>query len=141
FLRNTPNNVAMEGSDLPYFSLPQRLANTALTALSYIYAILLPLMFACAIIWQMLATVQIFKRKSKLDPIFYILMLGVLLCILLRAFMIAFMFVASFNKNIVHIMYLSSIHPLAIIYSVLGSGMLVYNFLHRKARKKGETIG
>ncbi|MEG0338813.1 MAG: hypothetical protein RR573_02745 [Oscillospiraceae bacterium] len=141
FLRNTPNNVAMENTDLPYFSPSQRLANTALTALSYIYAILLPLMFVCAIIWQILATVQIFKRKSKLDPIFYILMLGVLLCILLRAFMIAFMFVASFNKNIVHIMYLSSIHPLAIIYSVLGSGMLVYNFIHRKARKKGETIG
>lgn len=129
FLHEKALTVTNENSTEPYFNVRQALCFAVLDAVRLGYAILLPAGLLAALCWQVLAGVQFFRRLARRqrqpqDSLFWILMLGLLLCVLLRAFMMAFVTVSSFNIG-TFVMYLASIHPLLLLYAFLGVWKLV----------------
>ncbi|MEG2206442.1 MAG: hypothetical protein RRY03_07175, partial [Oscillospiraceae bacterium] len=85
--------------------------------------------------WLYAAARSFAKREKCENPLLFIIMLGVLLAIMLRSFMISFMFVSSFNDNLSRVMYLSSIHPMLILFAFVGTLLFVKHFKN----KKGDT--
>lgn len=123
FLGNEVNWQAQANTALPYYSPARQIAFKLLELVRWGYALLLPLGFAAAVFFQLSETRRAFARGAKAETtLVWLIMLGLGLSILLRCFMIAFMFVASFN-NVVHIMYLCPAHVLALLYTVLGLWM------------------
>ena len=77
-------------------------------------------MFLTSLLWQikkLLADIQ--EKKFDSESMLNVIMLGLLGMALLRCAMIAFVEVASFNIG-TYIMYLSTVHPLIILYSFIG---------------------
>ncbi len=124
FLKNETNWQAQAGTVLPYYNPAQRLAYHLLDAVRWLYAFLLPVGFVLALVWQAAFARRVFAKNAPALPrMVWLIQLGLLLSILLRCCMIAFLFVASFN-NVPHVMYLAAAHPLALLYAVLGISML-----------------
>lgn len=122
FLRNGCNWQAQAGSDLPYYSPVRQIAYKLLTAVQWLYALALPVAFAAALFCQCRAAAWVFRLREKrpcAGLLVWVLLLGLLLCMILRCAIIAFMFTASFN-NVPHIMYLAAVHPIALLYTLLG---------------------
>ncbi len=118
-----------ENSELPYYSLWQRACFFILEAIAWVYRIAIPVMLLCATAWQALAARATFKRKDEKENgdekrLVWLLMLGLLFLFLLRAAMIAFTSVSSFQIGI-YVMYLATVHPIMILYACLGTGFLV----------------
>ena len=124
-LNETPLTVAKAGTNEPYFSLPQRLTNAFLSALCVLYALFTPVLFALALFWLALALWDVLKRKRREEPMVIFVQLGLLLAVILRALMVAFVFVSSFNDSVSRVMYLSSVHPLALLFAFLGTWLLL----------------
>jgi hypothetical protein len=143
FLHDRAQTVTVENSDAPYFSPFDKLCYKILDIIRYIYMTALPLALVAALVWQVLAGVQLAKRlkqKKKDTPaaMLWWVQLGLLGCFVLRAFMVAFVSVSSFGIG-TYIMYLASIHPLMLLYGFLGVvGLLRFVQSRRAAGKGGE---
>jgi hypothetical protein len=120
---------AIEYTDKPYYTPIQKVFFAILQTIRYTYAILLPLGIVLALIGLFATLLQFAKkRKAKSNPmdvLFWWLSIGLLLCAMLRAFMIAFVDISSFNIGN-YVMYLATIHPLLIVFAFTGCVML-YN--------------
>ncbi len=126
-----------ENSDLPYYSLWQRVAFFILEAIARIYTLTIPVLISAALIWQVVSAPAIFKKDAsirkedaEMKRLSWVLMLGLLFLILLRAAMIAFTSVSSFQIGI-YVMYLATVHPLIILYACLGSAFF-WKYLQKK---------
>ena len=126
YLGQQVNSAAQAGSDLPYYSPLQKLVYAGMEAIRLIYEIGVPILFVAAVLLQAkqgFALLQLRKQKA-IQPgqaLLWVLLLGLLGMALLRCFMIAFVEVASFNIG-TSTMYLSTVHPLLLLYS--GAGIL-----------------
>ncbi len=126
YLGQQVNSAAQAGSDLPYYSPLQKLVYTGMEVIRLVYAVGLPVLFVAAVVLQARRGIQLLQlRKQKaIQPgqaLLWVLLLGLLGMALLRCFMIAFVEVASFNIG-TSTMYLSTVHPLLLLYS--GAGIL-----------------
>ena len=127
----------VENTSEPYFSSLQKLFFAVLQGVRYLYAILLPLGLAGAVA-GLAAQLFVFIKNRKAKPaaaadiLFWWLALGLILCALLRAFMIAFVTVSSFNIG-TYVMYLATVHPLLILFAFTGCVML-YRLMHSRER-------
>lgn len=126
YLGQQVNSAAQAGSDLPYYSPLQKLVFTGMEAIRCVYAAGLPVLFVAAVVLQVRQGLHLLRlRKEKaIQPgqaLLWVLLLGLLGMALLRCFMIAFVEVASFNIG-TSTMYLSTVHPLLLLYS--GAGIL-----------------
>lgn len=122
FLGSGCNWQAQAGTDRPYYSPVRQIAYKLLTAVQWAYAVLLPLAFAAALFCQCRAAAWVFRLREKRpggELLVWVLLLGLLLCMVLRCAIIAFMFTASFN-SVQHVMYLAAVHPIALLYALLG---------------------
>lgn len=137
FLRETAIVSAVPNTDEPYL-LPQQI--TCLRMLEIIrgvYALLLPLGCIAALFLQVVFTRCLVKKwrtrqKAGEETMLWFIQLGLLFCILLRCFMIAFVTVSSFTIG-TFIMYLASVHPLMLLYAFTGVLQLVRMRRRRKA--------
>lgn len=126
YLGQQVNSAARAGSDLPYYSPLQKLVFAGMEAIRLVYAVGLPVLFAAAVVLQIRQGFRLLQlRKQKaIQPgqaLLWVLLLGLVAMALLRCFMIAFVEVASFNIG-TSTMYLSTVHPLLLLYS--GAGIL-----------------
>ena len=126
YLGQQVNSAARAGSDLPYYSPLQKLVFAGMEAIRLVYAVGLPVLFAAAVVLQIRQGFRLLQlRKQKaIQPgqaLLWVLLLGLMAMALLRCFMIAFVEVASFNIG-TSTMYLSTVHPLLLLYS--GAGIL-----------------
>lgn len=126
YLGQQVNSAARAGSDLPYYSPLQKLVFAGMETIRLVYAVGLPVLFAAAVVLQIRQGFRLLQlRKQKaIQPgqaLLWVLLLGLVAMALLRCFMIAFVEVASFNIG-TSTMYLSTVHPLLLLYS--GAGIL-----------------
>lgn len=126
YLGQQVNSAAQAGSDLPYYSPLQKLVFTGMEVIRLVYAVGLPVLFVAAVVLQARRGIQLLqlRRQKAIQPgqaLLWVLLLGLLAMALLRCFMIAFVEVASFNIG-TSTMYLSTVHPLLLLYS--GAGIL-----------------
>ncbi len=140
FLEEKALTATKENSTEPYFTPVQNLQFQLLDILRYGYAVLLPCALAAALTWQVLAGVQFVgrlrkKQKSSTQSLLWWIMAGILLCILLRVFMVAFVTVSSFTIG-TFIMYLASVHPLMLLYGFVGTTLLVRQLLAWRRAKR-----
>lgn len=128
WLKSGCNWMAQEGTNRPYYSPVRQIAYKLLELVRFAYMLALPLAFAAALFWQARSARRVWQNSG--DALCWLAALGLLLCMLLRCMMIAFMFVTSFN-DVPRIMYLAAVHPMAILYACIGCAMLA------AARRKG----
>ena len=120
FIYQQGATACVENTDIPYLSPIRGLMHTVLRIFVQIYRYCIPVMFAISFLWQVkkLRT-DIFAKKYDGESMLNIILLGFLGMALLRCAMIAFVEVASFNIG-TYVMYLSTVHPLIILYSFIG---------------------
>ncbi|MDL2293550.1 hypothetical protein LJC60_02850 [Ruminococcaceae bacterium OttesenSCG-928-D13] len=140
FLHDTAQTATEAGSEAPYHSLSQRLRFLALDIIRYVYAALTPLALLAALAWQLLEGARLAKLLRRREPtgkagLLWVLCLGLWLCILLRAFMIAFVTVASFHIG-TFVMYLATIHPMMLLVGYIGAARLIGLMAARRRAKK-----
>ncbi len=132
FIHQKGATVLRENTTTPYLPPLENITHTFMIMMNYFYKFVITPMAITALFWQISkakkdAKYKIFNSDSMLN----IILLGVLLMAILRSFMIAYVEVSSFNIG-TYIMYLSTIHPLIILYSVLGFCKLVELKLYKK---------
>ena len=94
--------------------------HTVLEMFVLIYKFCIPVMFVISLLWQIKKLRDdIMNRKFDDESMLNIILLGLVGMALLRCAMIAFVEVASFNIG-TYVMYLSTVHPLIIMYSFVG---------------------
>lgn len=116
YLGSSANAAAQEGSDLPYYSPLQKLAYLGLNGVRLVYSVALPLALVLALFLQMR---KAFRMKERRDWLVWWILTGLLGMALLRVFLIAFMEVAAFQIG-TYVMYLATVHPLLMVYALLG---------------------
>ena len=121
YLGERANAAAQAGTALPYYSPLQKAVYLFLELVRAVYAALVPLLFAAALlVWVRQGMALLRQRRQKALPqgraLLWALLGGLLGMALLRCFMIAFMEVASFNIG-TYAMYLSTVHPLLLLFS------------------------
>ena len=120
FIKQSGDTGYIPGTDISYISPVRKLIHTVLEIFIVIYKICIPVMFIIGFIWQIKKLKRdIFAKKFDDESMLNIVMLGLLGMALLRCAMIAFVEVASFNIG-TYVMYLSTVHPLIIMYSFIG---------------------
>ncbi len=139
FLHEDALTAYQENSQLPYYSFYQRLCFFVLEAIVWIYRLAIPLSLLATCVWQIITGKETFKKgepKEEYDPkrLVWLLMLGLLFLLLLRAAMIAFTSVSSFQIGI-YVMYLATVHPLMILYGTLGTGFLISRWRQRTKKE------
>ncbi len=143
FLRESTLRAYQAGTDQPYYSRFDRLCYLAFDVIQWVYRLLTPLALAAAAAWQCWEgglLLGLLRKKEKAPQRFlcWLLLLGLLFLILLRAAMIAFVTVTSFQIG-TYIMYLASIHPLMILYGFLGSFLLLRLLWERRSAAKTQA--
>lgn len=119
YLGCTTNDAAQAGTDLPYYHPLRMLVYKAFEALRLLYAVALPLALAAALARQLYLGWGMLRRRSADGLLLWLALAGVLAMALLRCFMIAFVEVSSFNIG-TYVMYLSTVHPLLLLYAAGG---------------------
>lgn len=124
YLGQRTNSAAQAGTALPYYSPAQRLVYLGLETLRMAYALALPVAFVAAVALQLRAVPGLVAdlRRKKAAPgrgMLALLLAGLFAMALLRCFMIAFVEVSSFNIG-TYAMYLSTVHPLLLLFSAAG---------------------
>ncbi len=110
----------IENTDIPYLSPIRKAMHTVLEIFILIYRFCIPVMFVISLLWQIKKLREdMWNKKFDSESMLNIIMLGLVGMALLRCAMIAFVEVASFNIG-TYIMYLSTVHPLIILYSFIG---------------------
>lgn len=127
YLHDKSNSVATEDGTQPYYSNKQKMSNFILSFVRVIYAILTPAI-ACVAFCATIYMVYAFYKHKKGNGLTLILILGVLATALLRCGMIGYIFVSSFDYKLERIMYLSSAHPLLLIYGFVSLYTLFTTF-------------
>ncbi len=114
-----------------YLNFFQQITFTLMKIINFVYKIIIPIMLILSIFYQIKKLLLDVKNKEfNLDSLLNIILLGVLLMAILRSFMIAYVEVASFNIG-TYIMYLSSIHPLIILYATVSVLKLIELFFNK----------
>lgn len=144
FLGEKAITITHENTTEPVYTQFQNISYKLLDIIRMVYSVLLPLAFCVAVIWQVLGFIELVKRvrrkeKDSQQTLAWIVQLGILFCIVLRAFMIAFVTVVSFEIG-TYIMYLASIHPLMILYAFCGTVALVQYFLQKRKKTNLEEM-
>ena len=120
FIHQSGATAMIENTAIPYLSPIRSIMHTILRVFIQVYKYCIPLMFIISLFWQIKKLrADIFAKKIDGESMLNIIMLGLLGMALLRCAMIAFVEVASFNIG-TYVMYLSTVHPLIIIYSFIG---------------------
>ena len=110
----------IENTDIPYLSPIRKAMHTVLEIFILIYKLCIPVMFVISLLWQIKKLREdLWNKKFDRESMLNIIMLGLVGMALLRCAMIAFVEVASFNIG-TYVMYLSTVHPLIILYSFIG---------------------
>lgn len=140
FLGEKAITVTHENTIEPVYTQFQNISYKLLDLIRLIYSVLLPIGFCAALVWQVIGCIRLVgrvrnKEKDPQQTLFWFVQLGILFCIVLRAFMIAFVTVVSFKIG-TYIMYLASIHPLMILYAFCGSVALVRYFVQKRGKTK-----
>lgn len=120
YLGNDANYAAQPYTDIPSYSGLQRLVYTAFNCLIPLYAVLVPVLLAWAVVRLVRGGLAMLKARSADGLLLWLILLGLLGMALLRCAMIAFMEVAAFNIG-TYVMYLSTVHPLLITFAVAGT--------------------
>ena len=118
---NQPGAVALvPNTETPYLNPVRTVSHGILRGFVLVYRLCIPLMFAITLCWQLKKLREdIFSKKYDVESVLNIVLLGLVGMALLRCAMIAFVEVASFNIG-TYVMYLSTVHPLLLLYSVTG---------------------
>lgn len=120
FVHQKGATALVPNTEIPYLSPVRSIAHTFLRVVNVLYKIFIPIAFVSSVMWQIKRLRQaLADRKFALDDMLNIILLGFIGMALLRCAMIAFMEVSSFGIG-TYVMYLSTVHPLLIVYSVLG---------------------
>ena len=119
YLGSRTNHAAIAGTADPFYSPLQNFAYLILHIIRNIYAVALPIGLVAAVVLQLRRLVQMIRTKNGQGLMLWTVLLGVLFMGIFRAFMIAFVEVASFNIG-TYVMYLSTVHPLLILYAAAG---------------------
>ncbi|MBR4035405.1 MAG: hypothetical protein IKJ05_01575 [Oscillospiraceae bacterium] len=120
FIHQSGDTGYIPGTDISYMSPARKIMHTVLEIFVAVYKISVLPMFAIALLWQIKKLrSDIWAKKFDSESMLNIVMLGLLGMALLRCAMIAFVEVASFNIG-TYVMYLSTVHPLIIMYSFTG---------------------
>ena len=114
YLNTKCNLAAQAGTALAYYGPVQKLAFFAFGVLQGLYSVALPVAFVCAL-WVFLRRGLALRRTG--GALLWWLQLGLLGMALLRAAMISFMEVASFNIG-TYVMYLATVHPLLLLFTL-----------------------
>ncbi len=120
FIHQQGATILRANTTIPYLDPIRSLTHKFMEIMNYFYKFVITPMLIISLIWQILKCKS--DKKNRFfnnDSMLNIILLGVILMAILRSFMIAFVEVSSFNIG-TYIMYLSTIHPLIILYSVLG---------------------
>lgn len=125
YLGQRANDAAVAGADSPYYSPLQTLLFRLLSVIQLVYSVVLPLAFCAALAGQVRTGLCLLRMKAEKGipqglALYWTLLLGLLGMALLRCFMIAFMEVAAFQIG-TYVMYLSTVHPLLLLYSTAGN--------------------
>ncbi len=137
FIHQEGATILQANTTIPYLDPMRNLTHKFMEIMNYFYKFVIIIMLVISLSWQVFKCkydlkYKIFNRNSMLN----IILLGVLLMAILRCFMIAFVEVSSFNIG-TYIMYLSTVHPLIILYSVLGFCKVVEAKIKKINFKKG----
>ncbi|MBQ3393741.1 MAG: hypothetical protein IJG64_01135 [Oscillospiraceae bacterium] len=120
FIRTQAFRTYIEGTDIPYVSPARRIPMGFMRVITSVYRIVMPVFAIITLIWQIkkLISDRTLKRFT-ITSMANIVLLGLLGMSVLRCAMIAFMEVSSFGIG-TYVMYLSSVHPIYILYSATG---------------------
>ena len=120
FIHNQGDTAYVPGTDISYMSPVRKAMHFVLEIFAYIYKYCIPVMFIISLFWQIKKLyADVVSKKYDNESMLNIIMLGLVGMALLRCAMIAFVEVASFNIG-TYVMYLSTVHPLVILYSFIG---------------------
>lgn len=117
------NVAAVEGGSLPYYHPRAQKLYSVMDAVRWVYVIGAPAAFFAALALQIYHAVRMLRSKRRGQPVhglmLWLILLGLLLMALLRCFIVAYVTVASFTIG-TYVMYLSTVHPLLMLYSLAG---------------------
>ncbi len=120
FIHQKGATALLPNTEIPYLDPVRAVTHTFLRAFVLIYKICIPLMFVITLCWQIKKLLRdLTDKKFDGESMLNIILLGLLGMALLRCAMIAFVEVASFGIG-TYVMYLSTVHPLIILYSFTG---------------------
>ncbi len=120
FIHQKGATALLPNTEIPYLDPVRTVTHTFLRAFVLIYRICIPLMFVITFCWQIKKLRRdLADKKYDGESMLNIILLGFLGMALLRCAMIAFVEVASFGIG-TYVMYLSTVHPLIILYSFTG---------------------
>ena len=120
FIYQSGATAMIENTAIPYLSPIRSLMHTTLRVFVQVYKYCIPFMFIISVMWQIKKLIaDVCAKKHDVESMLNIVMLGIVGMALLRCAMIAFVEVASFNIG-TYVMYLSTVHPLIIMYSFIG---------------------
>ena len=121
FINQKGGTVLEANSTTVYLPPIQRITHTFMRLMNVVYRVFVPLMFLFSLCWQIKQLLwDIRCKKLSLDGMLNIVLLGVVGMALLRCFMIAYVEVSAFNIG-TYGMYLSTVYPLLILYSFVGT--------------------
>ncbi len=122
FLYTKSSIAAREGTSEPYYHPLWMHAYNLMDTIRLFYVFLVPIALFSAFIVQILRAVQLIKGRRLLslnsESILWYICLGIMLMVIFRVFIIAFVTVASFTIG-TYVMYLGSVHPLIMLYILL----------------------
>jgi len=122
FIRQSGATALIPYTETPYLSPVRSLTHKFMRVMNVVYKICMPVMFVIALCWQIKKLREdLLNKKFDGESMLNTVMLGFIGMALLRCAMIAFVEVASFNIG-TYVMYLSTVHPLLILYCFVGFG-------------------
>lgn len=120
FIHQSGATALVENTETPYLSPLRRISHEFLRFMRTVYAVCIPCMLVISVIWQVKQLRKdIMSKHVDSESMLNTVMLGLIAMALLRCAMIAFVEVSSFGIG-TYVMYLSTVHPLLILYSVIG---------------------
>ena len=129
FLGETCTLSAKPNTADAYYTPRQERAYFVLRCVRWAYAVGVPLAFLAALVWQVCATRQLCKsaREKKRWPLLllWLVQLGLLLTVLLRCFLVGYLFASSFNPWVGRLMYLCGAYPALLLFCFTGSALLL----------------
>ncbi len=121
FIHQKGGTVLVANTTTVYLPPLQRITHTFMRFMNIVYKICIPIMFLMALCWQIKQLLWDIKCGGiTRDTILNVVLLGIVGMALLRCFMIAYVEVSAFNIG-TYGMYLSTVYPLLILYSFVGT--------------------
>ncbi len=130
YLGNKSVSIAERNTADPYYNPFQKVMYFGLDVIRIIYMVLSPVLLVLAFCWFGLETTKIkryFSQNNRDGIMLFLIMIGILLSIVLRVAMVSYHEVSSANLSL-FMMYLSSVHPLMLMFGFMGT----YFFVEKK---------